>query len=169
LPEGFASPDALEFVLSLRAYQASDFKRLLEIDEACFVQGIAYSAEELRYFLDMPSAITLVAFEEESDKSKIAGFIIADRFRQRRATRLMGRIITIDVAPGKQHLGVGTLLLTAAETGLKEAGCDYVTLETAVDNEPALRFYKKQGYSVLRVLPRYYLNSIDGLLMGKKL
>ena len=52
---------------------------------------------------------------------------------------------------------------------LKYAGCDYVSLEVAVDNEPALRFYKKHGYSVLKVLPRYYLDSIDGLLMGKRL
>jgi ribosomal-protein-alanine N-acetyltransferase len=81
----------------------------------------------------------------------------------------MGRVITIDVMPASQHHGLGTLLLTAGESRLREAGCDYISLETAVDNEPALRFYKKHGYSVLRVLPRYYLDSIDGLLMGKKL
>ena len=154
---------------ALRKYRAEDFKRLLEIDQVCFIEGIAYNADELRYFLGMPTAITLVAVNEGHNQKSIVGFIIADRFRQRRATRMMGRIITIDVAPGKQHGGVGTLLLTAAENQLRDAGCDYVSLETAVDNEPALRFYKKHGYSVLRVLPRYYLDSIDGLLMGKKL
>ena len=44
-----------------------------------------------------------------------------------------------------------------------------MSLEVAVDNESALKFYKKHGYSVLNVLPQYYLDSIDGLLMGKKL
>jgi [ribosomal protein S18]-alanine N-acetyltransferase len=97
------------------------------------------------------------------------GFIIADRFRPRRASRSMGKIITIDVAPEAQHSGLGTLLMSAAEGELKSAGCDYVSLEVAVDNEPALKFYKKHGYSVLKVLPRYYLDSIDGLLMGKRL
>jgi ribosomal-protein-alanine N-acetyltransferase len=81
----------------------------------------------------------------------------------------MGRIITIDVTPPAQHTGLGSLLLTSAETELRQAGCDYVSLEVAVDNDSALRFYKKHGYSVLKVLPRYYLDSIDGLLMGKKL
>ena len=52
---------------------------------------------------------------------------------------------------------------------MKRAECDYVSLEVAVDNEKAMRFYKKHGYSVLKVLPRYYLNSVDGLLMGKRL
>jgi ribosomal-protein-alanine N-acetyltransferase len=81
----------------------------------------------------------------------------------------MGRIITIDVAPAIQHSGLGTLLMSTAEAALQKAGCDYVSLEVAVDNESALKFYKKHGYSVLKILPRYYLDSIDGLQMGKKL
>lgn len=154
---------------TLRNYYSDDFKRLLEIDQVCFREGIAYTGDELHYFLNMASATTLVAINDAGDPNKILGFIIADRFRQRRATHMMGRIITIDVAPARQHRGVGTLLLTGAESRLRESGCDYISLETAVDNDPALRFYKKHGYSVLRVLPRYYLDSIDGLLMGKKL
>jgi ribosomal protein S18 acetylase RimI-like enzyme len=151
--------------LKVRKYQSKDFSRLLEIDQSCFIEGIAYSKEEMLYFLNMPSAISLVATEQEV----IQGFLIADYFRPRRASRSVGKIITIDVSPMAQHGGVGTLLMTAAEAELKQAGCAYVSLEVAVDNEPALHFYKKHGYSVLKVLPRYYLDSIDGLLMGKKL
>jgi len=152
-------------VLKVGDYQPQDFPRLLEIDQSCFVEGIAYSKEELRYFVGMPTAISLVGLQDE----EIMGFIIADRFRPRRASRSVGKIITIDVAPKGQHSGMGTLLMSSAEAELKSVGCDYVSLEVAVDNEPALRFYKKHGYSVLKVLPRYYLDSIDGLLMGKKL
>jgi ribosomal protein S18 acetylase RimI-like enzyme len=159
----------------LRKYRLADFDRLVEIDQACFVEGIAYTREEMRYFLELPSALTLVATQKDSaetgarDHEKIQGFIIADRSRQRRASRSMGRIITIDVMAPARNSGLGALLLTAAEKELKQAGCDHVVLEVAVDNHKALRFYKKHGYSVLRVLPRYYLDSIDGLLMGKKL
>ena len=149
----------------LRKYRPEDFARLLEIDQACFLEGIAYTENELRYFLRMPASTTLVA---EAD-GKIRGFVIADCFRQRRTARAMGRIITIDVVPEVQHAGTGTMLLTAAEDELRQAGCDSVTLEVAVDNAPALGFYKKHGYSVLKVLPRYYLDSIDGLMMGKRL
>jgi [ribosomal protein S18]-alanine N-acetyltransferase len=152
-------------VLQVRKYQSEDFPRLLEIDQTCFVEGIAYSKEEMRYFLSLPTAISLVGAQGEN----VMGFIIADRFRPRRASRSMGKIITIDVVPQAQHSGLGTLLMSQAEAELKQAGCDYVSLEVAVDNEPALRFYKKHGYAVLKVLPRYYLDSIDGLLMGKKL
>jgi len=152
-------------VPQVRKYLPTDFERLLEIDQSCFVEGIAYSPEELRYFLRMPTAISLIGLQDD----KIMGFVITDRFRPRRALRSMGKIITIDVAPGAQHSGLGTLLMSSAESELKKEGCNYVSLEVAVDNEPALRFYKKHGYSVLKVLPRYYLDSIDGLLMGKRL
>ena len=152
-------------MITLRNYQPKDFSRLLEIDQTCFVEGIAYSKEEMRYFLGVPTSITLVGLQDE----EIMGFVIADRFRPRRALRSVGKIITIDVAPAAQHSGMGTLLMSSVEGELKSVGCDYVSLEVAVDNEPALRFYKKHGYSVLKVLPRYYLDSIDGLLLGKKL
>ena len=152
-------------VVTVRQYQPVDFPRLLEIDQSCFVEGIAYSKEEMRYFLGIPTAISLVGLQDD----KIMGFVIADRFRPRRASRSVGKIITIDVALPAQHSGLGSLLMSAAESELKKEGCDYVSLEVAVDNDPALRFYEKHGYSVLKTLPRYYLDSIDGLLMGKRL
>ena len=90
------------------------------------------------------------------------GFLIADRDR-----RGFGHIITIDVDPKQQRKGIGTALMNSAEERLKKAGCKSVLLETAVDNLKALSFYKRHGYSVLKTLPRYYMNSLDALLMGK--
>jgi ribosomal protein S18 acetylase RimI-like enzyme len=42
-------------------------------------------------------------------------------------------------------------------------------LETAVDNVPALSFYKRHGYDVIRTWPRYYSNGVDALLLEKDL
>jgi [ribosomal protein S18]-alanine N-acetyltransferase len=152
-------------VFRLRPYRNGDFARLLEIDHACFAEGIAYPEEEMRLYLELPSATTLVAEE----KKRIVGFVIADRFHSRRSDRAMGRIITIDVLPEAQGTGIAGKMLTTAEDNLRESGCDSISLEVAVDNARALRFYKKHGYSVLKTLPRYYLGSVDGLLMGKRL
>jgi ribosomal-protein-alanine N-acetyltransferase len=163
-------------VLTLRKYQPQDFERLLEIDTACFVQGIAYSEKEMRYFLRQPSSIKLVGERTvqggknpRENEREIWGFIIADHFRPRRSQQCMGRIITIDVLPEARRSGLGGRLLDAAEDEIKKLGCSHVSLETAVDNLAALRFYKKHGYTGLKILPRYYLNSVDALLMGKAL
>ena len=160
-------PGDLALVISLRHYRTEDFDRLLEIDKRCFIEGIAYDADELRHFFNLPTAATLVA--EETKTGAIHGFLVADRRSRRGAPGCMGRVITIDVVPEQQHLGIGTLLITQAEKELKRGGCDQVVLEVAVNNQRALRFYKKHGYSVLKVLPNYYLDSIDGLMMGKRL
>jgi ribosomal-protein-alanine N-acetyltransferase len=152
-------------VLQLRVYRPQDFARLLAIDQVCFVEGIAYSEAEMRHFLGRPLAVRIVGEQD----GKIQGFIIADRFRPRRSQQWMGKIITIDVLAEVRRTGLGSRLLTAAEERLKEAGCTYVSLETAVDNLAAMRFYKKHGYAGLKILPNYYLDSLDALLMGKKL
>ena len=152
-------------MLELRPYRPGDFQRLLEIDQACFVKGISYTAGEMRHFQSLSSAIRIVGEQQ----GEVQGFIIADKFRSRHSQQSMGHIITIDVMAEARRNGLGSRLLEAVEMQLREAGCAYVSLETAVDNLAALKFYKKHGYTTLKVLPRYYLDSVDALMMGKKL
>ncbi len=154
----------------LRPYKSQDFQRLLEIDAACFAEGIAYSEQELRYFLRGSSSIKLVGEQADDGRpSDIKGFIIAIVVRVRGSQKPMGHIITIDVLPEARRSGLGGRLLAAVETELKKRGCGHVSLEAAIDNLPALHFYKKHGYTGLKILPNYYLDSLDALLMGKKL
>ena len=60
-------------------------------------------------------------------------------------------------------------LLTAAEERLRTAGCRNVHLETAVDNVPALAFYKRHGYNLEKTAPRYYSNGVDAFMLKKDL
>jgi len=78
-------------VITLREYGPQDFDRLMEIDQICFVEGIAYSESEMQYFLNRPSAVRIVG--EQEDQAHILGFIIADCFRSRRSHESMARII----------------------------------------------------------------------------
>ena len=59
--------------------------------------------------------------------------------------------------------------MKALEAKFALAGCKSVFLEVAVNNRPALAFYRKQGYTVLKTLRRYYPGNLDGLLMGKSI
>ena len=50
-----------------------------------------------------------------------------------------------------------------------EAGALVVALETPVNNEAAIRFYKKKGYFVEKTVSGYYSNGLDALVMTKEL
>ncbi len=87
----------------------------------------------------------------------------------RKSSGRSGHIITIDVIEAARRLGVGSALLAAAEERLREKGAVAVELETAVNNEAAIRFYKKKGYFVEGTLHGYYSNGLDALVMEKRL
>jgi len=162
----------------IRDYCPTDFETLWEIDQCCFPSGISYSRLELSGFVTRRNAITLVA-EPGNDETentsvdasasgnsrRIAGFVVAHSIRRR-----YGRILTLDILPEARRLGIGTKLMLACEQRLRSSGCCDVSLETAVDNEPALRLYRKLGYEVLGILPEYYAShALDAFRMGKRL
>jgi ribosomal-protein-alanine N-acetyltransferase len=159
--------------LHIREAEPGDFDLLWRIDQECFAPGISYSREELSHYMARRGAFTLVAEQPAAGRrrrkpaepvSQIVGFTVVQRH-----LRGLGHVITIDVLPQARRSGVGSLLMEAAEARLLAQGCASVVLETAVDNQPALRFYKRRGYFVLKTIPRYYQDKIDALLLGKRL
>ena len=163
----------------IRQFNKSDFETLWKIDQACFDPQMAYSRPELAFYMRRPGSFTLVAEAEGTGKSAasdatkkepqsaetpaVLGFIVAET---RRPT---GHIITIDVIEAARRLGVGSALLLAAEDRLRSDGAETVSLETAVNNNAAIRFYRQKGYFVEKTVPGYYSNDLDALEMTKEL
>ncbi len=148
----------------IRDFRKSDFRRLWEIDQECFVAGIAYSQQELAYYMTRRTAFTIVA---ENPESKIVGFLVGQCVRIR--GEQVGHIITIDILPEARRARLGSELMSIAEKRLSEAGCGRVSLEVAVDNAGAITFYQRHGYSIARTVPRYYNGELDALEMEKRL
>ena len=169
----------------IRQFQKADFDTLWRIDQACFEPQLAYSRLEMAFYMRRPGTFTLVAEASENgtpknpaetatvrviskatapgDSSAILGFIVAELRRR------TGHIITIDVVAEARRSGVGSALLLAAESRLRDSGAEVVSLETAVDNNAAIRFYERKGYSVERTMRRYYAHQLDALGMEKSL
>jgi len=157
--------------VALREFRREDFESLWRIDQQCFTPGIAYSRMELAAYIRLRNSFTLIAetrqgpgHDQLESRHSILGFIVAQAKRGG-----MGHILTIDVLPSSQRLGVGSRLLTAAEDRLRAAPCARVVLETAVDNSGALAFYKRHDYNVVETRPRYYANGVDALGLEKAL
>jgi ribosomal protein S18 acetylase RimI-like enzyme len=160
----------------IRKFQKPDFETLFQIDQACFDPQLAYSRSELAFYMLRPTSFTLVAENVAQRKAapgggvmslleqpKILGFTVAERKRD------VGHIITIDVIAEARRLGVGSALLNAAEGKLRGQGAVAVELETAVNNDTAIRFYKQKGYFVEKTVRGYYSNQLDALVMRKVL
>jgi [ribosomal protein S18]-alanine N-acetyltransferase len=148
----------------LRTFQSSDLEDAYQLDQACFPPGIAYSRAQLGAYVRMRNAKAWVAEVAESDQTKLAGFVIANRDR-----RAQGHIITVDVSLAWRRHGVGTLLMDAAENWLRQQGGEIVYLETAEDNVSAQSFYSKRGYAKLRRIENYYGDGAAAWLMAKEI
>ena len=142
---------------TLRSYEPHDFATLYKLDQACFPAGISYSKTTLRYFLTIPSADCTIA----EDGGRIVGFILSEE------NPPLAHIITLDVAAKYRRQGVGTLLVETQEANLASRGVRSILLETAMDHEPAVAFWKRHGYRIEATLKRYYLGRIDAYEMRK--
>lgn len=152
---------------TLRKLRSGDLEFLWEIDQKCFPPGISYSRQELASYIRRWGSFTVVAEQSPAKKSpstKIVGFIVAEMSRKN-----IGHIITIDVLPEVRKKGIGSRLLIDAEARLREAKCEMVTLEAAVDNHSALSFYEKHGYFAFKTIPRYYPNGVNAYVLRKDL
>jgi ribosomal-protein-alanine N-acetyltransferase len=150
--------------VSLREFRQPDFEAVWRIDQQCFAPGISYSRLDLAAYLRRPRAFAIVAESASQAAPGLMGFIIAET-----GSRAGGHIITIDVLPGARKIGLGTRLLRVAEDRLRAAQCQFVILETALDNRAALAFYKTHQYHVVKTIPRYYSNGVDALVLKKDL
>ena len=155
-----------DIAFTIRDYRAADFERLWRIDQLCFPPGIAYSQMELTGFIHRRNAITLVGEVQTAEPAdRIAGFVVAHPIRKK-----YGRILTLDVLAQARRSGLATQLMNVVEERLRSLGCTEIYLETAVDNDPAIRLYRKLGYEVLRTLPEYYSShGLDAFQMAKRL
>ncbi len=147
----------------IRQFEKADFDTLWRIDQACFDPQLAYSRPEMAFYMRRPGSFTLVAEAEGVAGNGVLGFIVAETRRK------SGHIITIDVVAEARRAGVGSALLRAAEDQLLRAGVVAVALETPVNNEAAIRFYKQKGYFVEKTVAGYYSGQMDALVMTKEL
>ncbi len=143
--------------VTLRSYEPRDFAALHRLDQSSFPIGISYSKTTLHYFLTIASADCIVA----ADGPRIAGFILTEE------NPPLAHVITLDVAEAHRRHGVGSAILVESEKNLALRGVRSILLETAIDNDGAVAFWKRHGYRIEAVLKRYYLGRLDAYEMRK--
>lgn len=153
--------------LALRVARNADFETLYAIDQVCYSPAIAYTREELRWYLGLRGADCTVAEMKANrgsrPRGRIAGFIVSA------SRNAHGHIVTIDVLEMYRRAGVGSALLERTELKMAKRGVTEVWLETATNNEAVIAFWKKHGYRSHGRLPGYYPDGLDAFAMSKTL
>jgi ribosomal-protein-alanine N-acetyltransferase len=153
----------------LRHYVRADLAALHALDQICFDPEIAYSRAELESFLNHPSGFSIIACHGE----QIVGFAIIRSVRrnaepgQPLRDEAAVHILTIDVSPQARRQGVGALLMDWIILKAAMLGANAITLEVAVTNEAAQRFYERFGFSITGTIPGYYNGSVDALSLER--
>ncbi len=75
------------------------------------------------------------------------------------------RIMMLAVKKESQSKGAGSDLLNRFRTEALRSNLKAITLEVKKDNERAIRFYERNGFRRIRVLPGFYADGSDGVRM----
>ena len=145
-----------EFII--RKMRTEDIIRVQSLEEQVFndpwtVQQFEYEIGEnpisVQYVLEINSAIRgYIVFWVTFDSSTICKIAIDEAYRKE---------------------GLGSSLLETMFDELENLQVETSTLEVRVDNEAAITFYTKHGYSVVTVKAQYYHDGTDAYYMVRVL
>jgi ribosomal protein S18 acetylase RimI-like enzyme len=135
----------------------SDVEQLEELDRKCFPAPVRYNRHALSYYLSLPTSFGLAEFNDVS----LIGFIIVTLTSNESAN-----IVTIDIEPSLRCQGFGSKLIRLATNVLLSWKVKKITLQVSVDNDVAIKFYKKHKFTITKTLPMYYPTT-DGYKMER--
>lgn len=92
-----------------------------------------------------PDAVILVAGERD----EVQGWIHVELKRSLLAP-LAAQVMGLVVDERQRGGGIGAALLTAGEARARERGCAQMLVATRVTRERAHRFYRREGYALLK-------------------
>ena len=147
--------------VNIREAKLEDLKTIMQIEQLCFPHG-AWKEENILYELKENPVAHFWVIElalEEKDGYRVVGF--CDYWE----TFDSATICQIGVHPYLQRKQLGTAMMDEIYNDCLAKKIRTITLEVRVSNEPAICFYKKQGFKTETTKPHYYDNGEDAYYM----
>ncbi|WP_407658491.1 GNAT family N-acetyltransferase [Methylobacterium planeticum] len=152
-------------VVTVREARSGDLDALLALEHAAFASDRA-ERRAIRHAIASPSMTLLVALVDEASAEPV--LVGAATIERRRGSR-NARLSSIAVSPARAGLGLGGLLLDAAEADARRHGCTRLRLEVRADNGAGIRLYERRGYVRFTVRPDYYEDGMEAWRYEKAL
>ncbi len=137
-----------------------DLHLLTELEVQLFSSDII-SHRQFKYLITKANSIVVKA---ESDEI-FSGYMVL--LKRRNSSGL--RIYSLGVAEYARNQGVAQKFLSYAEQEAQRNHCNRLTLEVAVNNESAVRLYRKAGYIEYGQKENYYEDGCTALVFHKKI
>ena len=119
-----------------------------------------YSPEVFNKFYELFSEGFLVA----EKLHKIVGFIVGIK-----TSNGIARITLLSVDKKFRKQGIGSALITQFLKEMYLQNIRQVELEVRINNDAAIKFYKKHGFDVIETVPRFYPTGEDACIMKRVL
>ncbi len=142
--------------ITIRKMELEDLPEVIQIDRMSF--SLPWPEQTYRFEVSANRMARCLVAETEEKKivAMIVSWLVVDELH----------IATIATHADHRREGVGSRLLTAALVDARERGMRRAFLEVRKSNEAAQAMYRKFGFQVTGIRPKYYRdNNEDAVLM----
>jgi len=133
----------------IREMSIDDFPEVFHIGEEVFTADYSQSLYrtwdeyEITTLFNSDNELCLVAEAGE----RILGFALGTTVEKHNSPWKYGYLVWLGVRTGIQQGGVGSGLFKEIKRRMKEQGVRMIIIDTSADNQPAIRFFRKQGFA----------------------
>ncbi|RII24958.1 MAG: GNAT family N-acetyltransferase [Geobacter sp.] len=137
-----------EETFRIRQMTIDDFPEVFHIGEEVFTADYSQSLYrtwdefEITTLFNSDNELCLVAEAGE----EILGFALGTTVNKHNSPWKYGYLVWLGVHSGIQQGGVGSKLFKEIKRRMKEQGVRIIMIDTSADNQPAIRFFQKQGF-----------------------
>lgn len=143
--------------ITIRPARIEDLDALVALEHAAFSSDRA-ERRAIRHAIRSPSMTVLVALADDGDGQLV---LVGAATLERRKGSRNARLSSIAVSPARAGLGLGGLVLDAAEADAKAHDRTNLRLEVRADNGAGIRLYERRGYTRFAVIPDYYEDGME--------
>jgi ribosomal protein S18 acetylase RimI-like enzyme len=160
----FKATDAKKTSVKIRLAKPSDSIYIAQLSKRVFLIYGPYE-KIISSWLESGMTVTLVALMNR----RLAGFVMISHFLEQANPQYVSELLAIAVAPEKQRMGIGEMLLKEVEKKAAQMGILELFLHTAQENLAAQNLFAKNEYVLRGINEGFYPAGQNALIMSKKI
>jgi [ribosomal protein S18]-alanine N-acetyltransferase len=165
LPVVMAEPEvivpAAATTYDIRPLTIEQLSEVLRLNIRCFRNGDNYTKYTFDYLLNEPRTLGYRMVTPADEMVAFAFVMVKDNNA--------AHLTTIGVAPEHRRRGIAARLMEHVEDALRRRDVGTIMLEVRVANRAAQDLYRRNGFTIVQRIGKYYSNGEDCFLMMKGL